>query len=231
MLLNPMSKRFVVLEFAACVGAFAAALPGSFAAQQIPPTASLEIDGHHIGEPVKVFLRLEREARDEVEVCRENPGRSACAHLLAAVDRAQRAEVSTSAPADFDHPEGDRDTTDFVLDGGKLVKITKLVNEAPEELKALGRPSSEKSVPAQNSAGAKWENRVTIWETTSLYVSLSQDNNPSLHDHRFLVVFETPAEHLRENPDAEPAKTPTPAPTTAPETAPSTAPGPNSKAN
>ena len=155
---------------------------------------------------MKVFLRLEREARDEVEVCHENPGRSACVHLLDAVENGKRAEVSTTVPADFDHPEGDRDTTDFVLDGGKLVKISMLANAAPDALKVLGQPTNEKSTPAQNSSGAKWENHLTEWITPTLYVSLYLDNNPSLHDHRLSLTIESPAEHARENPDAEPAK-------------------------
>jgi hypothetical protein len=168
--------------------------------------APFEIRSHFIGEPVKRFLRLELEARGEVEVCHENPNRSACVRLLDAVEGNKRAEVSTSVPADFNHPEGDRDTTDFVLDGGKLVKISMLVNAAPDELKSLGHPSSEKSIPAQNAAGAKWENHLTVWQSQDLYVSLYQDNNPSLADHRLSLVFETPAEHARDDPDAEPPK-------------------------
>ncbi len=205
---QPVPKRIVTLELIAFLAAFAAAFPGLLLAQQTAPAPppTVEINGHHIGEPAKVFLRLEREARDEVEVCRENPGRSACTHLLAAVDNAQRAEVSTSSPVDSDHPEGDRDTTDFVLDGGKLVKISMLVNTAPDVLKNLGQPSSEKSIPTQNSSGAKWENHLTEWNTPTLYVSLYQDNNPSLHDHRLSLTLESPAEHARDNPEAEPAK-------------------------
>jgi hypothetical protein len=210
--------------FVACLGVAAAALAGSsseslsdsvthsiMVQQSAASSPPFEINGHHVGEPIKTFLRLEREARDEVEVCRENSGRTACAHLLDAVEKGQRAELSTTAPADLDHPEGDRDTTDFVIDGGKLAKISMLLNAAPDSLKNLGHPSSEKSIPAQNKSGAKWENHLTEWDSPTLYVSLFLDNNPSLHDHRLTLVLETPAEHARDNPDAEPTKPPTPA--------------------
>ncbi|MGA8143268.1 MAG: hypothetical protein WB987_05195 [Candidatus Acidiferrales bacterium] len=213
-----MQTRIVSFSFIARLGAiaclpiFAMGLPGSLHAQQSSsaPATPLEIRGHHIGEPIKLFFRLEREARDEVEVCNENPGRPACSHLLDAVEFGKRAELSTSVAADLDHPEGDRETTDWVLDGGKLVKISMLVNEARGELKSLGRPSSEKSIPSQNSSGAKWENHLTEWRTPSLFVSLYQDNNPSLHDHRLSLTIESPSEHARDNPDADPPKPPAP---------------------
>lgn len=213
-----MPTRTVFLSYIACLGAFAAARPAviaaplpapialSLVAQQTAPANPFVIRGHSIGEPIKTFLRLEREARDEVEVCHENPNRLACGHLLDAVEIGKRAEITTTVPADLDHPEGDRDTTDFVLDGGKLVKISMLATEVPDALKTLGPPSSEKSIPAQNSSGAKWENHLTVWDTPAFYVSLYKDNKPSLHDHRLSLVLESPAEHLRDNPDAEPAK-------------------------
>ncbi len=204
--------RIVSLSCIAFLGAFAglhqarALAPPAPFAQQAAVAPVLEIRGHTVGEPIKTFLRLEREARDEVEVCHENPGRPACGHLLDAVEIGKRAEISTTVPADLDHPEGDRETTDFVLDGGKLVKISLLANEVPDALKSLGPPSSEKSIPAQNSSGAKWENHLAVWDTPALYVSLYKDNNPSLHDHRLSLVLESPAEHTRDNPDQEPAK-------------------------
>ena len=196
-----------LISIIASIGAFAATRPFESLAQQSAPTvAPLEIRGHFIGEPVKRFFRLDFEARGEMEVCHQNPNRPACGRLLDAIEYGKRAEVSTTVAADLDHPEGDRDTTNFVLDGGKLVKISMLVNQAPEELKSLGRPTSEKSIPSQNSSGAKWENHLTIWDTPTLYVELYQDNNPSLTDHRFLVTIETPAEHTRDNPEAESPK-------------------------
>jgi hypothetical protein len=199
----------------AAIAALAAAFPGSLSAQtapaqsfpsqtapavqSVPAASSFEFHMHFIGEPIKRFFRLELEARGEVEVCHENPNRPACGRLLDAVEDNKRAEISTSAPVDTDHPEGDRETTDWVLDGGKLVKISMLVNDAPEALKTLGRPTSEKSIPSENAAGAKWENHVTIWQSPDLYVALYQDNNPRLTDHRLSLTIETPTEHAREN--------------------------------
>ena len=198
-----------LISFIASISAFAATRPSESLAQQSASTAApLEIRGHFIGEPVKRFFRLDFEARGEMEVCHQNPNRPACGRLLDAIEYGKRAEVSTTVAADLDHPEGDRDTTNFVLDGGKLVKISMLVNDAPEELKSLGRPSTEKSIPAQNSSGAKWENHLTIWQSPDLYVELYQDNNPSLTDHRFLLTIESPSEHTRDNPEAESPKPP-----------------------
>jgi hypothetical protein len=196
-----------LISIIASIGAFAATCPSESLAQQSAPTAApLEIRGHFIGEPIKRFFRLDFEARGEVEVCHQNPNRPACGRLLDAIEYGKRAEVSTTIAADLDHPEGERDTTNFVLDGGKLVKMSMLVNEAPEELKSLGRPSSEKSIPAQNSSGAKWENHLTVWDTPTLYVSLYQDNNPGLQDHRLALTIEAPTEHTRDNPEAESPK-------------------------
>ena len=195
-----------LISIIASVGAFTAARPSAPLAQQSAPAAApLEIRGHFIGEPVKRFFRLDFEARGEMEVCHQNPNRPACGRLLDAIEYSKRADISTTVPADSDHPEGDRDTTNFVLDGGKLVKMSMLVNQAPEELKSLGRPTSEKSIPSQNS-GAKWENHLSVWDTPNLYVSLYLDNNPSLTDHRFLLTIETPAEHTRDNSEAESPK-------------------------
>ena len=201
-----------LISFIASISAFAATRPSESLAQQSASTAApLEIRGHFIGEPVKRFFRLDFEARGEMEVCHQNPNRPACGRLLDAIEYGKRAEVSTTVAADLDHPEGDRDTTNFVLDGGKLVKISMLVNQAPEELKSLGRPTSEKSIPTQNTSGAKWENHLTIWQSPDLYVELYQDNNPSLTDHRFLLTIETPTEHIRDKPEAESTKPSSPA--------------------
>jgi len=226
MRLNIVSLSLIsFIAVAACAVAFAAPRPSGLPLAQQPATAApFEIRGHYIGEPVKRFFRLDFEARAEMDVCHQNPNRPACGRLLDAIDYGKRAEVSTSVPADLDHPEGDRETTDFVLDGGKLVKISMLVNVAPDQLKSLGRPSSEKSIPAQNSSGAKWENHLTVWQSPDLYVELYQDNNPSLTDHRLSLTIESPAEHARTNPGAAPPPPPsspsssppaTPAPATA----------------
>jgi len=212
-----------LISIIASIGAFAATRPPESLAQQSAPTAApLEIRGHFIGEPVKRFFRLDFEARGEMEVCHQNPNRPACGRLLDAIEYGKRADISTTVPADPDHPEGDRDTTNFVLDGGKLVKISMLVNQAPEEVKSLGRPTSEKSIPTHDNSGAKWENHLTIWQSPDLYVELYQDNNPSLSDHLFLLTIETPAEHTRDNPEAESPKPPSSAgpPAAAPSVAP-----------
>ena len=192
------------LSFIACAAAFAPTHSSESPAQQstTPTAAPLEIRGHYIGEPVKRFFRLDFEARAEMNVCNQNPNRPACGHLLDAIEYGKRADISTTVPADPNQPEGDRETTNFVLDGGKLVKISMLANAAPEELKSLGRPTSEKSVPAHDTSGAKWENHLTIWDTPTLYVSLYLDNNPSLQDHRLSLTIEAPTEHTRENPEA-----------------------------
>jgi hypothetical protein len=198
--------RTKLLAFIICTTALAT--PPHSRAQQ-PTAAPLEIRGHYIGEPVKHFFRLDFEARGEMEVCRQNPNRPACGRLLDAIEYGKRADISTTVPADPDNPEGARETTNFILDGGKLVKISMLANSPPEELKSLGHPTSEKSIPAHDTSGAKWENHLTIWDTPTLYVSLYLDNNPSLQDHRFTLTIEDPTEHARENPEA--AESPKPA--------------------
>ena len=188
------------LSLIAFTTAFATTHPSNPRAQQSTP-APLEIRSHYIGEPVKHFFRLDFEARGEMEVCRQNPNRPACGRLLDAIEYGKRADISTTVPANPDNPEGDRETTNFILDGGKLVKISMLANAPPDELKSLGRPTSEKSIPAHDTSGAKWENHLTIWDTPTLYVSLYLDNNPSLQDHRFTLTIEAPTEHTRENPE------------------------------
>ena len=195
--------RTKLLSLIICTTALATA-PRSHAQQSTP--APLEIRGHYIGEPVKRFFRLDLEARAEMNVCNQNPNRPACGRLLDAIEYGKRADISTTAPANPDNPEGDRETTNFILDGGKLVKISMLANTPPEELKSLGRPPSEKSIPAHDTSGAKWENHLTIWDTPTLYVSLYLDNNPAIQDHRLTLTIEAPTEHTRDNPDAEPEK-------------------------
>jgi hypothetical protein len=55
---------------------------------------------------------------------------------------------------------------------------------------------------SQNGAGAKWINWLHIWDTPGIYISLYQDNNPSLQDHRLLLIVESHAEHLLDNLDS-----------------------------
>lgn len=159
----------------------------------------VEIRGHYIGESTVRFLHLEPEARESIEVCRQHPTQSVCDQLLAAIERGQRAEISTSVPLDMYHPdEAKDDAINFVLDGKKLVKMAMLVNDVSDARKILGHPSSESAIPSQDSSGAKWENRRTVWETPEAYVTLYQDNNPSLRDRRPVLTIETRAEHARE---------------------------------
>jgi hypothetical protein len=158
----------------------------------------VQIRGHYIGEPISRFLRLEADAREELEVCRERSGRSACARLVAAVDHGERTEISTLTPVDWRDPDRARDSIDFVLDGGKLVKLTMLVNDVSDVAKWFGSPSSESTVSSQNRSGQKWDDHLSVWNTADLYVTLYQDNNPSLQDRRPTLIVETPTEHARD---------------------------------
>jgi|GEM_PF-4632211 len=163
------------------------------------------VAGHYIGESAKVFLRLEPDARSEVEVCYQHPNEIQCVHLLGAVEKAQRAEITTAVPADLDHPDSS-DTYNFVLDGGRLVKITLSVNDVAEVMKTYGKPTTENVTPHQNDSGAKWENRQCVWDTPTGFVTLDADNNPRLQDHRPLLVLESREEHARSAPNAPAAK-------------------------
>jgi hypothetical protein len=157
--------------------------------------------GHHIGESVKLFLRLEPDARSELEVCNQHPTEIQCVHLLDAVEKGKRAEISTAVPADLDHPDSS-DTYNFVIDGGKLVKITLSVNDIAEVMKTYGKPTTDTVTPHEGASGVKWENRQSVWETPSGFITLDADNNPRLRDHRPLLVLESREEHARANPAA-----------------------------
>ncbi|MGH9692217.1 MAG: hypothetical protein ACRD4C_14260 [Candidatus Acidiferrales bacterium] len=156
-----------------------------------------ELDGHFIGETTADFLRIEPDAQQEVDVCRQRPARRTCDRLIAAIDRGQRAEVSNSA------------SVNFVVDGGRLVKLTMLVDGdfddvAADLTKKFGARSSEINLPSQNEMGAKWQNHLVVWDTPNVYVTLYKDNNPSLQDQRAVLIAESQAEHLAE--DVQPAK-------------------------
>jgi hypothetical protein len=163
-------------------------------AQDVKP---VEVRRHYIGESAGRFLRLEADAREEVEVCRHRNG-SLCDRLLAAVDGGERTEISTLAPLDLDHPDAPKETMDFVLDGKKLVKITMVVNNAAEAIQLFSHPSSETAIPSGNSSGAKWENHLSVWDRPDVYASLFEDNNPSLKDRRPVLILESRAERARE---------------------------------
>ena len=182
----------------AAVSVFALAVSGLAHAQAAPPSA-VQIRGHYIGEPVTRFVKLEVDARDEVDVCRDHPDRVDCIHILNAVDGKGRAEISTIIPADLFHLTNSdaRDSINFTLDGGQLVKLTMSVNDLPALMQSLGHASSESDAPAQGANGAKWTNHISVWDTPAAYISVYQDNNPVLTDHRPVLVIETPAEHAR----------------------------------
>lgn len=168
------------------------------------------IASHHIGESARVFLRLEPDARSELEVCDQHRAEIQCVHLLAAVEKGQRAEISTAIPADLDHPDAFNDTYNFVLDGGKLVRIALSVNDVAEVMRTYGKPTNDTVTPHQNTSGAKWENRIRLWDTPTGFVTLDEDNNPRLKDHRPLLVIESREEHARTS--ATTPKSPGPAP-------------------
>jgi hypothetical protein len=161
--------------------------------------------GHHIGESVKLFLRLEPDARSELEVCDQHPTEIQCVHLLDAVEKGHRAEISTAVPADLDHPDSS-DTYNFVIDGGKLVKIALSVNDVAEVLKTYGKPTTDTVTPHEGASGAKWENRRCVWDTPAGFITLDTDNNPRLQDRRPLLVLESREEHARANPSPSPPK-------------------------
>jgi hypothetical protein len=155
-----------------------------------------EVRGHVIGESTTDFLRLEPELAQEASVCRQgssghpdgdaNESASApdCAGLLAAFDRGQRAEISNSS------------AMEFVLDGGKLVRLTAFVDgaataAAAEFAKQFGSPSRETAIPSRDNMGAKWKNHLFVWDTADASVTLYEDNDPSLQDRRPLLILES----------------------------------------
>lgn len=177
------------------------ALPGLVRGQSMRATP-VEIRGHYIGESTVRFLHLESDAREEVEVCRQHPTASFCERLLNAIERGERAEISTLVRPDLDHPDATADTINFVLDGKKLVKLTMLVSDVSDVGKILGPPSSESATPSQNTSGEKWVNHLTVWDAADVYATLYQDNNPSLQDRRPAFMIETREEHTREAADS-----------------------------
>lgn len=162
---------------------------------QAPNSAPVEIKGHFIGESISDFLRIEPEAQQEVDVCREHKTRPSCDRLIGALDRGQRTEISTS------------DSMDFVLDAGRLVKLTVLVRETTDEAaqaltQKFGAPASSTNTPNHNSSGAKWQNRLFVWSTIGAYATLYEDNNPSLQDHQPVLVVESQSEHILDEGEA-----------------------------
>lgn len=149
--------------------------------------APVELKGHYIGESIEQLLQAEPEAQQELDVCKAHPTRTTCDRLIAAIERGQRAEISTSTGMDF------------VLDQGKLVKVTMLLHDTTAQASQLltaklGSSPSDTAQTKQNASGAKWENHLLVWNTSQIYVSLYQDNNPSLQGAQPLLVAETQIE-------------------------------------
>src|SRR5580704_6150099 len=96
---------------------------------QTADVSVFQVRSHYIGEPVTRFLRLDPNAREEVEICREHSSRSVCNQLLAAIDGDRRGEISVTIPHDLDHPEQATDAIDFVIEAGKVVKLTMPVTD------------------------------------------------------------------------------------------------------
>ena len=162
---------------------------------QAPAGAPVEIKGHFIGESMGDFLRLEPEAQQEVDVCREHKTRASCASLIGALDHGQRTEISTS------------DSMDFVLDAGRLVKVTVLVRETTDEAaqaltQKFGAPICSTNTQNRASSASNWQNRLFVWNTSAAYATLYEDNNPSLQDHQPVLIVESQNEHILDQADA-----------------------------
>jgi len=159
----------------------------------ISPTG---VRGHHIGETASAFLAIEPKAHQALDACRRNPSGSQCDRLLAALDRGQRAEISTS------------DSSDFVFDQGKLIKLATLLDGATDSVavsltKTLGPRTSEIDIQKQDQSGAKWNDNLSVWNAPDAYILLFEDNNPSLKArHVPVLVVESPAEHARNASDS-----------------------------
>jgi len=148
---------------------------------QDAPSSFIAIHGHFIGESVAAFLSAEPEAQQEADVCRQHAGRPSCARLLAALDRRQRVEISTS------------DSIDFTLDGGKLVKLTMLVDDSFDAASKFGTQARVKTIAGQNALGQKWEDRLMTWELPDVSATVYEDHNPAQQDRRRLLVVEARA--------------------------------------
>lgn len=160
-----------------------------------------EVRGHVIGESTTDFLRLEPELAQEASQCRElvytppveDADRHAdvtrtdgpdCGRLLAVLDRGQRAEISNSS------------SMEFVLNSGKLVRLTKWVGDAAVDtaadlVKEFGTPSRKTTIAGRDNMGANWKNRLFVWDTADVSVTLYEDNDPSLQDRRTLLILES----------------------------------------
>jgi hypothetical protein len=153
----------------------------------ISPTG---MSGHHIGETASSFLAMEPKTQLAFDSCRREPLSPRCDRVLGAFERGQRAEITTS------------DSTDFVFDQGRLIKLAKLVDGTPEVFagdltKTLGPRASEIDIQKQDQSGAKWNDNLSMWAAPDAYILLFEDNNPNLGARRPVLVVESPAEHAR----------------------------------
>lgn len=178
---NPFQRRLICLVFIF--------LPWTLSAQT-GDMKPIQIKGHFIGESVAEFLSKEPKVQQQVKLCQQNPKKPTCNRLLAAVDRRGRAEVANSS------------WMNFVLDGGQLVKLTTLVNENSDPVsdltKKFGPRSSETAFPMQNALGVAWEDRLSVWDTPTVYATLREDNNPASQNHHYVLTVESRAEYNRE---------------------------------
>lgn len=178
---NPLQRRLICVVFVF--------LPWTLSAQTAA-VRPIEIKGHFIGESVAELLSKEPKIQQQVKLCDQNPIRPTCGRLLAAVERRGRAEVANSS------------WTNFVLDGGHLVKLTTLVNEHSDAvsdlIKKFGPRSSETAFPMQNALGTTWEDRLSVWDTPTVYATLREDNNPASQNHHYVLTVESRAEYDRE---------------------------------
>jgi hypothetical protein len=168
-------------------------IPGSLWAQSSQATYA-DFKGHFIGESIPDFLRLEPDAQQEADVCRARPSRRSCERHVGALDRGERAEVSNN------------DSVNFVLDAGRLVKLTMLVDDSFDAAvqgltNKFGSRSKAMVLDSKNNVGQKWQNRQFVWDTPNIHVRLYQDNNPSQPDHRLLLIVESHAEFLLDDSD------------------------------
>jgi hypothetical protein len=150
----------------------------------------IEIKGHFIGETIAQLLSKEPKVQQQVKLCEQHPTKPTCDRLLAAVERGGRAELANSS------------WMNFVMDGGHLVKLTTLVNENSDAVgdltKKFGPTSSETVFPMRNALGATWEDRLSVWDTPTVYATLREDNNPASQNHHYVLIVESRAERDRE---------------------------------
>ena len=182
-----MKRLLARLAITLTIGAASHAAPA-----EIKPTEAkrTQVKGHVMGESVAAFLRLEPETERAAGICRQNPDGPGCARLLAALDHGQRAEISNSS------------LMEFTFDGGKLVKLTMVVDGVQDAAvanltKQLGPHTRESKIHSQNTSGAKWENHLFTWAAPDAYVTLYQDNDPSLKDRRPVLMVESRSDHGR----------------------------------